>query len=74
MDRIVLALLVTFLGYGEALPVAWASAAADPIFLGIAWRVAPRMGAALKSQTLLLLQGLEPGGNERHSFWLTTPW
>ena len=74
MDRKVLAFLVTCLGYGQALPMAWASAAANPIFTGIARRVAPRMGATLKSQTLLLLKGLEPGGNERHSFWLTTPW
>ena len=55
MDLKVLALLETFLGYEEGLPVAWALAAADPIFSGIARGVAPRMGAALKSQTLLLL-------------------
>ena len=74
MDLKMVALLVTLFECGEALPVAWASAAADPIFTGIARRVAPRMGAALKSQTLLLLKGLEPGGNERHSFWLTLSW
>ena len=74
MDQKVLVFLVTFVGYGRALPVAWALLATDPIFTGIARRVAPRMGATLKSQTLSLLKGLEPGGNERHSFWLTTPW
>ena len=74
MDPKVVALLVTFLKCGEALPVAWASAAADPIFTGMAQKVNPRMGAALKFQTLSLLRGLEPGGNERHFFWLTAPW
>ena len=74
MGQRVLAFLVICVGYGQALPVAWALAAADPIFIGIAQRVAPMMRATLKSQTLSLLKGLEPGGNERHSFWLTTPW
>ena len=59
-----MALLVTHLKCGESLPMAWASAAANPIFLGISRRVAPRMGAAIKSQTLSLLRGLEPGGKK----------
>ena len=74
MGQRVVAFLVICVGYKQALPVVWASAAADPIFTGIARRVAPRIGATLTSQTLSLLKGLKQGGNERHFFWLTTPW
>ena len=74
MGKLFILVLLTSVEFGHAIPVEMASASADPIFTGIAKPVAPRMGATLKSQTLQLLRGLEPGGNDRHTFWLTAPW
>ena len=69
MDLKHLTLLVTMLNGGLFLPVPLE----DPIFKNIAQKVAPRVGSALKSQTMALLRGLETGGKQ-HSFWLTTSW
>ena len=69
MDMKKLTIIVTMVNMGSFLPVPLA----DPIFTNLARRVAPKVGSAVKSHTLALLRGLEPGA-KHHSFWLTMSW
>ena len=69
MDMKKLTIIVTMVNMGSFLPVPLA----DPIFTNLARRVAPKVGSAVKSHTMALVRGLEPGAKQ-HSFWLTTSW
>ena len=52
MGKLIILVFLTTVEFGHAAPVSMSSA--DPIFAGIKKKVAPKMGAALKSQTLQL--------------------
>ena len=70
MVKLISLAILTTVEFGHAAPVSMA----DPIFAGIAKRVAPKMGATLKSNTLQLFRGLTLGGDDCHQFWLTAHW
>ena len=55
MGKLFILVLLTSVEFGHVIPVAMASASADPFFMGIAKQVVPRMGATLKCQILQLL-------------------